>query len=136
MTTTTDPGRSPGGLLRSAGTRPLPCPGQANALRAIGLLSRWNRAIRLQAMFMGPCACCAGDVQTAHMERQVVEHLYERHRSNPVLEELLGACRGAPDERGAVGEMMRLIATERSAENAAQHGALLADFESVVQSLE
>jgi hypothetical protein len=122
---------------RSPGVRREPCAGDANALRALGLLSRWNRAVRLQAMFAGPCGCCAGDVQTAHLERQVVDHLYERHRSNAVLEVLLRACKeSSSEERGAVGEMMRRVASERSVANAIEHGRLLGDFDELVQSLE
>jgi len=113
------------------------CAGDVNALRAIGLLSRWNRAARLQAMFAGPCACCAGDLETAHMERQIIDHLYERHRSNAVIEALLRACReGASGERGAVGEMMRRVASESSPANAVEHGRLLTEFEDLVQALE
>jgi len=127
----------PASPSRSPGVRRERSAGDANALRALELLSRWNRAIRLQALFAGPCGCCAGDVQTAHLERQVLDHLYERHRSNAVLEALLRACKeSSSGERGALGEMMRRVATERSAANATEHGRLLADFDELVQSLE
>ena len=122
-------------------SRRAPCAGDANALRAISLLSRWNRAARLRLMFGGSCACCVGDGQLAHLERQLVDYLYQRHRSIPALELLLRDC--APVNAGEPGaasspvsKMMRLIATERSEPSAADHAHLLSDLEEVIQSLE
>jgi len=91
----------------------------------------------MQVMFSGSCACCAGDAQIDHLERQLVEHFLARHGGNPDLEGLLRqAQEGSAGDGSRVGRMMRAIALEPGSAAAAAHATLLAEFEALLDRLD
>jgi hypothetical protein len=114
--------------------------GDRHAARALALLGRWNRAANWHLMFAGPCACCVGDAQLAHLENQAIAILLERFAGDTRVEPLLLRCRAEalanPEGARALGRLMRAVVTERDAAVSAGHPLLLDALEAVLGNLE
>ena len=111
--------------------------GDRHAARAIALLGRWSRAAHWHLTYSGPCACCVGDAQRAHLERQAIGARLDQVGPQPGLAALLERCRASStDDARPLGELMRAIATERDAEASAEHAILLTAFETLLDSME
>ena len=113
--------------------------GDRNGLRAVLMLARWNRALRLQSLYFGGCVCCTGGLEGLHFERQAVAYLREKCVERPGLLRSLADAESHPSaemEAAPVARLMRLIATERDPQAAREHALLLDEFETLVQSLE
>jgi hypothetical protein len=124
----------------TAGDRPGGRAGDAHAARALALLARWNRAANWHLMFAGPCSCCVGDAQLAHLENQAIAIMLERVAGQPALESLLVRCRDAsiaePTGARSLGRLMRAVVTERDPVVSGGHAILLDAFEAVLENLE